>query len=371
MEKIDKNNDNDFSKIIEEIKKKSKPIISISLINENINNELKLSQNYEIINLTEDSYAHSESCLDRLDNTFITFKSIDGIYYIIYANINKSIISYDLIDNKKINEIKKAHNNYITNFRYYFDEFNKRDLMISISNKDSNVKIWNINNWSCINDIKNVYNSNILLSACFLNDINEIFIATSSYSESIIKVFALNGTKKTINFIHNNIFMIDNFYDKKLNKNFLIIGCEGIVESFDYHNNCRYKIYSNKDVAAHYNLIINYKEEVIQIIESNSDGLIKIWDFHSAKLLMKINIDSIRLYGFCLWNKKYLFVGCLDETIRLIDIENGKIIQSLYGQESIPLTIKKINHPKYGESLISQGNLNDQIKLWINLSDHN
>ena len=84
--------------------------------------------------------------------------------------------------------------------------------MISISNKDSNAKIWNINNWSCINDI-HAYNSNLLLSACFLNDNNEIFIATSSYAESIIKVFALNGTKKIINFTHDNIFIIDNFYD--------------------------------------------------------------------------------------------------------------------------------------------------------------
>ena len=371
MENIAKNNDNDFSKLIQEIKKKSKPIINVSLANENINNEFKLSQNYEVLDLIEDSYAHSKSCLDRLDNTFTTFKSTDDIYYIVYADRNKSIISYDLIDNKKINEIKKAHNNYITNFRYYFDKTNKRDLMISISNKDSNVKIWNINNWSCINDIQNAYNSSLLLSACFLKDNNEIFIATSSYAESIIKVFALNGTKKIINFTHNNIFMIDNFYDKKLNSNFLVIGCEGIVESFDYNKNCEYKIYSNKDNAAHYNFIINYREEIVQLIESNSDGLIKIWDFHSAKLLMKINVDSIRLYGFCLWNKKYLFVGCLDESIKLIDIENGNIIQTLYGQESIPLTIKKINLPKYGEALISQGNIDDPIKIWVNLNEHN
>ena len=114
-----------------------------------------------------------------------------------------------------------------------------------------------------------------------------------------------------------------------------------------------------------------YREEIVQLIESNSDGLIKIWDFHSAKLLIKINVDSIRLYGFCLWNKKYLFVGCLDESIKLIDIENGNIIQNLYGQESIPLTMKKINHPIYGEALISQVNIDDPIKLWINLTEQN
>ena len=61
---------------------------------------------------------------------FSAFKSINNIIYIIYANINKSIISYNLIENKKINEIINAHENEITGFRYYLDKINKRDLII-------------------------------------------------------------------------------------------------------------------------------------------------------------------------------------------------------------------------------------------------
>ena len=70
--------------------------------------------------ITKDSYAFSSSCLSRLDNTFTVFKSnFDNIIYLIYANENKSIISYNLIERKKINELANAHNNNITNFRYY------------------------------------------------------------------------------------------------------------------------------------------------------------------------------------------------------------------------------------------------------------
>ena len=50
---------------------------------------------------------------------------------------NFSIISFNLVDNKKINEIKKAHNIYITSFSHFLDKQNKRDIIISVSSKDN------------------------------------------------------------------------------------------------------------------------------------------------------------------------------------------------------------------------------------------
>ena len=42
-------------------------------------------------------------------------------------------------------ELKNSHNQYITNFRHYLEEKNKRDLIMSISCQDNNIKIWNVN----------------------------------------------------------------------------------------------------------------------------------------------------------------------------------------------------------------------------------
>ena len=95
--------------------------------------------------LIEDSYSDY-----TLDNTFCVFKSFNKIYYLIYANEKNSIISYDIVNNKIINIIKKAHENYITNIRYYLDSINNRDLMISISADDNNLKLWNILNFDCL-----------------------------------------------------------------------------------------------------------------------------------------------------------------------------------------------------------------------------
>ena len=67
----------------------------------------------------------------------------------------------------------------------------------------------------------------------------------------------------------------------------------------------------------------------------------------------------------CLWDEKYLFVGCNHKIIKIIDLNEG-IIKDLEGHNNEVLTIKKINHNKYGPCLISQGLGNDQIKIWIN-----
>ena len=48
-----------------------------------------------------------------------------------------------------------------------------------------------------------------------------------------------------------------------------------------------------------------------------------------------------------------------------MDIWKKKTIKIFKGHDNIVLTLKKINHPKYGECLISQGYEHDNIKLWI------
>ena len=84
-----------------------------------------------------------------IDNTITIFKSINSIYYLIYSTENKDIVSYNIINNEKINEIRNAHKKKITNFRHYLDKLYSRDLILSISSEDNNLKIWDNKNWEC------------------------------------------------------------------------------------------------------------------------------------------------------------------------------------------------------------------------------
>ena len=383
----------------------------------------------------------NDSCSDSyLDNKFIIFKSINNIFYLIYSNKKKSIIAYDIINNKKINEIKRAHNEYIINFEYNLDKINKRDLIISISGKDNNIKLWNINNFQCLLDIKNINRRGWILSSCFLNYYNDIYIVSSNFKYPYpegIKIFDLNGKKireiKNSKKFTESISFIDTFYDKNFNIYYIITGNYGYIKSYDYNENklyhqyidkdINYEIYNDNDIENDneddninnnnnnnnnninnninnnnhnnnnnnnniyniededddddnddsddedksyniYSALIKNDEEVIKLIESNSDGNIKIWNFHSGELLYKIKISDKMLLGICLWNNDYLLIGSEDKSIKILDLNNRTIIKELISHNKSVNCIKKIILPIYGKCIISQGS-DDQIKLWI------
>ena len=120
------------------------------------------------------------------------------------------------------------------------------------------------------------------------------------------------------------------------------------------------------DESIHNSVVINNNKNIIKLKESRYDGNIRIWNFHSGNLINKIFISQYQLNGICLWDNNYLFVGCKDKTIKMVEIKNGLIVKNLIGHNNIVLTVKKIFHPKYGECLISQNYAESEIKLWIN-----
>jgi len=361
-----KNNTKDIPNNKKENKEKKRLIKSF---NGNYSNP----KNINFINiLTLDTFS-GDSLGFIFSDTFCVFISINDIFYVIYTNENKSILSYDLINNKKINEIKNAHKNYITNFRHYLDEYNKRDLILSICCEENNIRLWSLNTWDLILDIQKINGDGLLRSACFLYDSNNIYIVTSFYNYSYnfsiepIKVFDLKGNKiKEIQNSKDITFFIDNYYDKKLNKNYLVTANSGNVKSYDFNENKIYFKYFDYDEEKMYHMciIIDDNDKIIKMIESSCKGIIRIWDFHSAQLLNKIIVNNDWLYSICLWKKDYLFVGCKDSSIKLIELNKGKIIKNLYGHKNKVLTLKIIMHTEYGECLISQDGDNSEIKLW-------
>ena len=92
-------------------------------------------------------------CLQDKDNVFSVFYSVRDILSLVYSTIEHSIILFDIINKIKIVEIKNAHNAYIIEFRHFLDEtdkYNKRDLILSCSFEDRNIKVWDFNNVECI-----------------------------------------------------------------------------------------------------------------------------------------------------------------------------------------------------------------------------
>ena len=355
----DKNEDNNMSNKL--------------LSNDKLENKIK-NENY--ININE----NSDSEIQILDNISIKifsdiliFNSIDNILYAIYSG-NKSIICYNMIDNKKINEIKNAFNYADIIFKYHLDKKNKKDLILTISCFELNIKLWKINDLECLLNIEKIYEEGFLNSACFLNENNKMYIITSNYNldynSEPIKVYDLNGNK--IGEINDSkkdgIFCIESYYDNKLSKNYIITCNKGFIKSYDFNENKKYRRYNDndEDFKRDEQIIIYNNKEMTKLIVSNSDGKIMIWNFHSGSLLSTIKVNNCKLFGILLINEKNIFIGCEDGWIKSVDIENGKFVKNLFLFKKEVLIIKKIIHPKYGQCFLSQNREknNNNIVIW-------
>ena len=355
-----------LQKILEAIKLQKQEKHIDNPIDIDLNKNIDIDKIKYISEVTKDSYTRND-----LDNSFCFFKSIENVLLLIYSNQDKSIIAYNIIDNKIIKEIKNAHDEFITCLRHYLDSIKKVDLVMSLSKEYGYIKIWNSNNWNLLTSIRSIYNRGFLYSACFLNDKNQIYILTSNFVPTKkgiagpIKIYNLEGNEiKELNGYSFRTYFIDIYYDKKLSKNFIITGNAGYVISYDYDEEKIYHKYmEGTNIRGHFSIVMNSSQEIIKLIESCFDGIIRIWDFHLGSLIKKIDVNSGELYGIFLLNYKYLFVGCEDKTIKIIDLENGIISKSLNNHNGKVVCVKIINNS--GTSyILSQGFIKDQIKLW-------
>ena len=334
-------------------------------------------------NLTYDAFTYY-----NYTNTFLVFNSVNNNrLYLVFTTQYKSIKILDIVDKVLVLEIKNTteDNKQITNFRHFYGEYNKRDLVMFIIGIKNCIKIWDAYNWECILTIKDIYKEGNIYSSLLINDnINHnIYIIASNCTlfkdSQPLKIFDLKGNFiKEIPDSKSKTFFLDIFDDIKNSKKYIISVNKEFIMSFDYEKNSLYKKYSDKPKenkkinydGYFYSSVINiFDDNIVQLIVSGDDGFLRIWDFHRGNIIKKIETDKNCIYSLCLWNESYLFCACEDATIKLIDLNAGVIINELKSHMKMVCTIKKIIHPYFGECLISQGFRKDQILIWRNKNE--
>ena len=345
------------------------------------------------------------------NNNFIVFKSINDLVLIVFLHIkHSSIIAYNLIDNKKIFEIKNANLINMNELKHYLDKNNKRDLVASIIMRDNIIKIWNLNNLECILNIDyrnmtppaaNIINYGPeyrnLNSICFINNNNNINIIASSINipqNQLIHIYNLRGEKiKEINNNKIRNYFVDTFYDNKFSKNYIIISTNADIRAIDYNNNKIIKHYTpvNEEpikVTYYKNIEINrafhfddnhvirdvrYSEgplyilvkkcgNITKLFAGMKENTVKIWNFHSTQLLNEINISKSRIKGICLWDEENLLVGT-GSGLKLVDLNKNKLDKNYVDIANIA-RMDMCTIPKYGKCLITSDY--KEMKLWIN-----
>ena len=305
------------------------------------------------------------------DNTFALFKSINNEWLLVYGTAYMSLHFYDIELEKVTKRISNAHEYETTNFRHSFDKSKNRDLLITICNYVKNVKVWDVQKLNCIINISSIYNFGDLFSSCFLMDDihSKNYIICINSDKENLKIFDFSGKKVTeINNANDKSYLVDSFYNSKSKKYFIIVLNEKNIVSYNFPDKTIFhKYYESKTSGWHIHFIIKIINKEINLIESDSLGYVRIWDFNKGELLKKIFVEKKKkIRAVCLWSSRYLFVSSEDKKIKLIDLEIEDEIDNLKVNDTI-IALKKIESKKLGECLIILGKSdNTKIRMWKN-----
>ena len=352
-------------------------------LNEKINHNLYLNKiNYvfkkEPQNLKyklDINNSNSSAGWNDMFEVFISYK--DSKEYLISPNINNYALDViELLDNKKITSLK-GHKNNIRSIRYFIDKKNSNYNEYLISADDNKIVIiWDItNNYNIKYTIDTKYGHNIY--SCLLvfpNNLDENYIVTSSYNESdnidksSTKIYSLNNGKfcKYIENTNNKaIYYLLSWYNNKNNKYYII---QFSFKKIIINNLLEDELYSEliqEPEDNHFSGFIFNKDNIDYLCSSSSLGYINIWDLYSKSLDKSININNCKLAHIIQWNDKFILVADYNnKSFKIIDLENNKLIYDINGQHTDKVvSIKKINHPVFGEALLSTGR-DKTLKLW-------
>ena len=186
--------------------------------------------------------------------------------------------------------------------------------------------------------------------------------------KSSTKIYSLNNGQfmKYINNTNNIvIYYLLSWYNKKNNKYYIIqFSCKKII----INNLIEDELYSEliqEPEDSHFSGFIYEKENNDYLCSSSYNGYINIWDLYNKTIFKVIITNNCILSHIIEWNNKFIIVADYEnKSFKIIDLEENKMICDINRQHTDKLvSIKKIYHPLYGESLLSATNDNT-IKLW-------
>ena len=299
----------------------------------------------------------------------------DNKEYLVSPNNNNYKLDVISLLENKVTVSLKGHNNHIRTIRYFINNINSEEYLISADN-DIIVIIWEITyDFNMKFKINTNYSDNIYSCLLLFDLINENnYIVTSSYAQlednekSATKLYSLENGQliKYISYSNKSaVYYLLSWYNKNNNKYYIVqftfkailinsviddeLYCELIQEPEDNHLSGFIYSLDNKDY----------------LCSSSYNGYIHLWDLFNKSIYKVISTNDCVLCNIIQWNNKYSIVADYDnKSFKIIDFEKGQVVKDIKGEhtDKVPC-VKKLYHPLYGESLLSAGQDNT-IKLW-------
>jgi len=350
--------------ILESIKK-------FGYINEENDNIIDINNNMNILEFNDNKIECIKKISDHCGhgNTYVYdgicfFISKQNEYVLSYIDSNssnKSIIFYDINQNKEIKKFNNAHEKGIHSIRYY--DYKLYDIILTTSH-NNDIKLWNYNEGLNIITISNIFNDEYgVYSSCLLFENNSFYIICVG-ERDYIKIYDHSG-----NYVKNignneekrryiNIFEI-------IQNKYIISGGTKGINVFNYPSFTNYNCFIEENDNSYHNYAkIIKNNNIYNLIDVGHFNKIKIWDFFKKNLIKIIssNNNSI-LRGFIMINNIYLIIGSDDKNCKIFDINNGILIKEFNKHSSQVLGIKPIIDINKNKYFVSYGK-DKNIYLW-------
>ena len=328
------------------------------------------------------AFANVPNGWNDIFEVFISYK--DCKEYFVSPNVNTfNLDIYDLtLNNNLFNNLfisLKGHNSSITTVRYFLNNKNNEEYLISTDN-NSNVIIWDINNnYNIKSNFNTLYgNSNLSCLLIFLENSYDNYIVTSAENKSDIndnlatKVYSFNNgilIKYIKNTNNKKIYYLLSWFNRNNKINYIIQFAEDKIIMSNLLESEQYYELANKEEAPHLNGFIKYEDKTDYLYSSSTNGYIHIWDLYGLTLRDIINVTNQQpLSNIIQWNNNYIIAADYNNcSFKIVSKDQTNLntrINVINPKHSKPLAyIKKINHPIYGESLLSAA-MDNTIKLW-------
>lgn len=299
------------------------------------------------------------------------------IYLFIAEKVTHNINMISLPDNKTIKTLE-GHKNIILNLRYFSDKNKENEYLVS-ADINGVVIIWDIKNFTLFKSFQLDY-KHFIYSCLLLIKENINYLITSSIDDSAqTKVFNFKDDKKNsegkvipeFEISGNSVFYLMYWYNSKNNGDYVIqcgnnkVNVSNLLKSENYAdfptdnqspNNFGGVVYTKETD--------NSKEDFLMV--TSSQGSVKIFNLFSKANIKTIQIKDAHLYNALRWSEKYIIIlNSVDKTLEIIDLNTSELISEFYCPDfdNDERYIKKIEHPLYGECLISLSPKN-YLKLW-------
>lgn len=306
-----------------------------------------------------------------IDSIFCAFTTYDGISYVSWGSPHHYLEIYDLMEDKIVKSIA-GFNAHIYITRHFFDKLHKKDYLLTTT-VSKTCKIFDCKDFSNILTLTDCHKSTYMYSGLIIFDLlkpDNPFIVTSAPNEDL-KVWDFG--KQVINTIKTKgdyTYYLNVFYDNRNNENKIyIINANGKdVKLYDYRTGDMYKTFVNKENGTsssiwHMSAAVKLIDEVPHLFESDGNGNFNIWNIDTGSILKKVQIKGLNLRGICIWNDDYVIIASSNKAAKVISFNKESVEGQIEGHTNIVCTVDKINHPLYGESVLT-GAIDGKIKLY-------